>query len=225
MLVNIDLGELLGEPDELYASAHVANIACGGHAGDADSMRRAVALCQAHGTRVGAHPSFPDREGFGRRPLPIAASEMRRVVAGQCRQLASVAREAGVRVEFVKAHGALYHAASANADLAEAVLAGALEALGPDVTIIGPPAGALASAAARAHVAYAREGFADRGTRPDGTLVPRGQPGALVLDPDAAAERAAELLRSAQFDTVCVHGDTPGAAAIARAVRAALENA
>jgi UPF0271 protein len=225
MLLNIDLGELPDEPEDLYSSAHVANIACGGHAGDRASMHRAVALCRAHGTHVGAHPSFPDREGFGRRALPIAPAEMRRVVADQCAELAAVAEEAGARVEFVKAHGALYHAAQADADLAEAVLGGALQALGPNVTFIGPPTGALASAAARARVSYAREGFADRATRPDGTLVPRSEPGALVLDPRAAADRAAELLRGAQLDTVCVHGDTPGAAAIARAVRAALEKA
>jgi UPF0271 protein len=225
MLLNIDLGELPDEPEELYAVAHVANIACGGHAGDRASMAKAVALCKARGTRIGAHPSFPDREGFGRRALAIPASEMRRVAADQCRELTEVAREAGERVEFVKAHGALYHAARADPELAEAVLGAALDALGPSVTIIGPPTGALAVAATRARVAYAREGFADRATRPDGTLVPRGQPGALVLDPRAAADRARELLRSGQFETVCVHGDTPGASAIARAVRAELEEA
>jgi UPF0271 protein len=224
MLLNIDLGELPDEPEELYASAHVANIACGGHAGDRASMSNALARCRAHGTRAGAHPSFPDRAGFGRRTLPMATAEMRRVVADQCAELATVTREAGVPIEFVKAHGALYHAASADAELAEAVLGGALEALGPSVTLIGPPTGALASAAARAGVAYAREGFADRATRADGTLVPRSEPGALILDPRAAADRARELLRGARFDTVCVHGDTPGAAAIARAVRAALES-
>jgi UPF0271 protein len=223
MLVNIDLGELPDEPEELYACAHVANIACGGHAGDSASMRRAIALCEAHGTRAGAHPSFPDREGFGRRPLALPADRMRRSVAEQCAELASVAREAGVRLEFVKAHGALYHAARTDADLAEAVLRGALEALGASVTVIGPPGGELAAAAARTGVAYAREGFADRATRPDGTLVPRGEPGALILDPSAAAARASELLRDALCDTVCVHGDTPGAVAIARAVRAAIE--
>jgi UPF0271 protein len=223
MLVNIDLGELPDEPEELYACAHVANIACGGHAGDRTSMARALALCKANGTRAGAHPSFPDRQGFGRRAFAIAPDEMRRSVAEQCTALASVAREAGVPIEFVKAHGALYHAARDDADLAAAVLGGAVEALGASVTFIGPPVGELAAAAARAGVAYAREGFADRATRPDGTLVPRGEPGALILDPNAAAARARQLLRGATCDTVCVHGDTPGAATIARAVRAAIE--
>jgi UPF0271 protein len=223
MWLNIDLGEVEAEPDELYAYAHVANVACGGHAGDAQSMARAVALCRQHGTRVGAHPSYPDREGFGRRRLDIDAAAMRDIVAAQCKALAAAARASGVRVELVKAHGALYHAAREDAELAEAILAGAVDSLGAGVTVIGPPGGALASAAARAHVFYAREGFADRATRPDGTLVPRTEPGALITDPRAAAERAKELLRAGGVDTICVHGDTPGAVAIARAVRAALD--
>jgi UPF0271 protein len=223
MLLNIDLGELPGEPEELYACAHIANIACGGHAGDAASMARAVALCREHGTRVGAHPSYPDREGFGRRHLTVPASEMRDAAAAQCAALAEAARAMGARVEFVKAHGALYHAAGADAELAEALLAGIERSLGSAVTVIGPPAGALAAEAARAGFRYAREGFADRAARPDGTLVPRGEPGALVLDPRAAADRALQLVREGQIDTVCVHGDTPGAAIIARAVRAALD--
>jgi UPF0271 protein len=223
VFLNIDLGELPGEPEELYACAHVANIACGGHAGDAASMSRAVALCREHGTCVGAHPSFPDREGFGRRALAIPAAALRAAAASQCAALAETARAAGTRVEFVKAHGALYHAAREDGDLAEALLAAVRESLGATVTVIGPPAGALAAAAARAGVSYAREGFADRATRPDGTLVPRSDPGALLLDPRAAADRARELVRDGHFDTVCVHGDTPGAAAIARAVRAVLD--
>jgi UPF0271 protein len=225
MWLNIDLGETEAESDELYAYAHVANVACGGHAGDARSMARAVALCREHGTRVGAHPSYPDREGFGRRHLAIAATAMRDAVAEQCGALAEAARAAGVRVEFLKAHGALYHAARDDAQLAEAILSGAAEALGSGVTVIGTPHGALASAAARAHLPYAREGFADRATHPDGTLVPRTEPGALVTDPRAAADRARELVRAGAVDTICVHGDTPGAVAIARAVRAALDGA
>jgi UPF0271 protein len=225
MWLNIDLGEMEAEADELYACAHVANVACGGHTGDARSMARAVALCLRHGTRVGAHPSYPDREGFGRRRLAIDAAAMREVVAAQCATLAAAARASGVRVELVKAHGALYHAVRDDAELAEAVLAGAVQSLGSGVSVIGPPGGALATAAARAHVSYAREGFADRATRPDGTLVPRTEPGALVTGPRAAAERARELLRAGGVDTVCVHGDTPGAVAIARAVRDALDGA
>jgi UPF0271 protein len=223
VLLDIDLGELPDEPEALYACAHLANVACGGHAGDEASMRRAVALCIAHGTRVGAHPSYPDRAGFGRQPMEMAAGDLRASVAEQCARLREVAREAGVTLAYVKAHGALYHAARADADVAGAVLGGAIDALGSGITIVGPPAGELLSAATRAGVRYAREGFADRATRPDGTLVPRGEPGALVTDPAAAARRALDLAAAGGFDAVCCHGDTPGAVSIARAVRDALD--
>jgi len=223
VLLDIDLGELPDEPEALYACAHLANVACGGHAGDEASMRRAVAACIAHGTRVGAHPSYPDRAGFGRQPMQMAPPELRASIAEQCARLRDVAREAGVTLAYVKAHGALYHAARADADVASALVDGAIDALGTGITIVGPPAGEVLAVAARAGVRYAREGFADRATRPDGTLVPRGEPGALVTDPAAAAGRALELAAAGGFDAICCHGDTPGAVAIARAVRDALD--
>jgi UPF0271 protein len=221
--LNIDLGELAVEPVELYGYAHIANVACGGHAGDAASMRDAIRACRAHGARVGAHPSFPDREGFGRRFVRMDPGAIRATVAEQCARLVAAAAELGTRVEFVKPHGALYHAARDDAALAEALVSGATDALGPTITVIGAPAGALASASASAGLAYAREGFADRATRPDGTLVPRDQPGALLLEPAAARDRARDLARGGEVETICVHGDTPGAVAIARAVRAMLD--
>lgn len=223
MLLDIDLGELPEEPEALYACAHLANVACGGHAGDDASMRRAVALCIAHGTLVGAHPSYPDRAGFGRQPMVMGPADLRVRVAEQCARLRDVAREAGMVLAYVKAHGALYHAARTDADVAGALLRGAMDALGSAITIVGPPAGELLAAADRAGVQYAREGFADRATTADGTLVPRGEPGALVTDPAAAARRALELAAAGGFDAICCHGDTPGAVAIARAVRDALD--
>jgi UPF0271 protein len=223
VLLDIDLGELPDEPEALYACAHLANIACGGHAGDVASMRRAVALCIAHGTRVGAHPSYPDRAGFGRRPMEMAAADLKASVAEQCARLRDVAREARVALAYVKAHGALYHAARTDVGIAGALLEGAIDALGSGITVVGPPAGELLALATRAGVRYAREGFADRATRPDGTLVPRGEPGALVTDPAEAARRALELAAAGGFDAICCHGDTPGAVAIARAVRDALD--
>ena len=222
--LNVDLGELPGEPEALYEYAHVASVACGGHAGDDDSMRRAVDLCARRGATLGAHPSYPDREGFGRRPIAMTAGALLETVTEQCLGLVRIARERGVQVAYVKAHGALYHDANASPDAADAVVRGASEALGPAVTLIGPAAAALAEAAARAGIAYAREGFADRGSRADGTLVPRGEPGALITDPMAAAARAADLASSGAFDTLCVHGDTPGAVAIAQAVRRVLDS-
>lgn len=223
MLLNIDLGELPGEAEELYEQAHLANVACGGHAGDESSMRRAVELCLRHGVHVGAHPSYPDREGFGRRRVAMDAADLRASVTQQCARLAAVARAMGAATRFVKAHGALYHAAREDAAVASALVDGALDALGPGITFLGPGAGELATAVARAGLALCREGFADRATRVDGTLVPRGEPGALILEPSVAAARTSALVASGRVDTVCVHGDTPGAVAIARAVRGVLD--
>jgi UPF0271 protein len=225
VFLNVDLGEISGEPEALYGFAQVANVACGGHAGDEASMGRAVALCTASGTAVGAHPSYADRAGFGRTRIDVLPGELRRQVAGQCGRLAAIAGAQGARVTFVKAHGALYHAASEDPALADAVVLGALDALGPRITFIGPTRGSMAAAVARASLVYAREGFADRATRADGSLVPRGEPGAVITEPRAAAERAQALLAAGHVDTVCVHGDTPGAVAVARAVRATLDAA
>jgi PAS domain S-box-containing protein len=223
VFLNVDLGELPGEPDALYASAHVANIACGGHAGDEESMRMAIEMCRALGARVGAHPSYPDRPGFGRVEMAMPVDSLRASIAGQCARLAAVARIEGRPVRFLKPHGALYHAAARDRGIARAFIEGAKESLGRTITVIGPAQSALAEEAMRASLAFAREGFADRGTRADGSLVPRGEPEALVADPDKAAERARVLVSSHAVDTLCVHGDTPGAVEIARAVRAALD--
>jgi UPF0271 protein len=222
MLLNIDLGELSGEPDELYALADIANIACGGHAGDDTSMDRAIELCRRFGTRLGAHPSYPDRPGFGRKRLAMPAAVLRDTVAAQCASLAARARAVGERITYVKAHGALYHAAREDRAIAEALLDGVSASLGGALTVLGPAGGALAALASGKGLPYAREGFADRATRADGTLVPRGEPGAVIEDPRLAAERARALSESQGCETVCVHGDTSGAVEIARAVRGAL---
>jgi UPF0271 protein len=221
--LNIDLGELPDEPEELYALAHVANIACGGHAGDSVSVAEAVRRCKAHGTRVGAHPSYPDRASFGRTAMAMAPDALRTSVREQCLLLAIAARALDVQVTSLKAHGALYHAAPGDPIVARATLEGAVDALGTGITVLGPDGGALATVAREAGLAYAREGFADRGTRADGTLVPRGEPGALIIDPSEAASVARRLAASGRYETLCVHGDTPGAVAIARAVRKTLE--
>jgi 5-oxoprolinase (ATP-hydrolysing) subunit A len=223
VLLNVDLGEFPDEPDLLYEYAHLANIACGGHAGDDASMRRAVERCRANQTRIGAHPSYPDREAFGRRARTISPDALRRTVAEQCARLASIAAELATTVTFMKPHGALYHAVIEETDLAEAVVAGAAEAIGEPFVVVGPSRGKLAAASARAGLEYAREGFADRATSADGTLVPRGNAGALLVDPEACAARARSLALRGDIETVCVHGDTPGAVSLARAVRAALD--
>lgn len=215
-LLNVDAGEAPDEPAALLGLADVVNVACGGHAGDEASMARTLALAPG---RVAAHPSFPDREGFGRRRMALVPAALAASVAEQCAALRRVAEGLGRQVEAVKPHGALYHAADADPDLARAVVEGAVAALGP-VVVVGPAGGALQAAAGG--LGYWREGFADRGMGPDGRLLPRGTPGALLTDPMAAAAQARRLREGGACETVCVHGDTPGALAVARAVAGAL---
>jgi UPF0271 protein len=222
--LNIDAGELETEPDELYAAAHAVNIACGGHAGDEASMERVLRACARTGgtTRAGAHPSYDDRDGFGRRELAVVPETLARSVRAQCARLAAIARKCDVVVTHVKVHGALYHAANRDAEIARAVVAGAVTALGR-VLVMGPAEGELQRAAERAGCVFAREGFADRGIRADGSLVPRGENGALVTDVSRVRARAKALATSGGVDTICVHGDTPGSLALARAVREELD--
>lgn len=220
-LLNVDGGELDDEPAELYALADVVHVACGGHAGDDTSMERVTRACAAAGTRVGAHPSYEDREGFGRRAREVTPEALEASVAAQCSRLAAIAGRAGVTLASVKPHGALYHAAHADDATARACVAGIVRALGT-VAVVGPAGGALERAATAAGAPFQREAFADRGTRPDGSLVPRGEPGALVHDPAIAASQARALAARGDVDTLCIHGETRGAVVIARAVRDAL---
>jgi UPF0271 protein len=220
-LLNVDGGESDEEPAELYALADVVHVACGGHAGDDASMERVTRACASAGTRIGAHPSYEDREGFGRRAREVAPDVLAASVAAQCTRLATIAARAGVTLASVKPHGALYHAAHADDATARACVEGALRALGT-LPIVGPAGGALERAALAAGTTFQREAFADRGVRADGTLVPRGEPGALVVDPALASARASELAARGDVDTLCIHGDTPDAVTIARAVRNAL---
>ena len=226
--LNIDLGELPGEPAELYALATVVNIACGGHAGDRASMARAVSFAMTRATRIAAHPSYPDREGFGRTTMAIAPEALAASVEQQCAALQAIARKLGYPVTMVKPHGALYHDAARDPAIASAVLDGAAHGLGvpvADLTVVGPPRGALLELALRRGARYAREGFADRAYQADGTLVPRSQPGALLTDPNACARQALALATAGGLETLCVHGDTPDAVAIAVVVRDALTQA
>ena len=226
--LNIDLGELPGEPAELFALATVANIACGGHAGDRASMARAISFALTRGTRLAAHPSYPDRVGFGRSTVAMAPADLLAAVEEQCAALQAIARKLGYPVARVKPHGALYHDAAGDPAIAAAVIDGAVHGLGvpaAELTVIGPPRGALLEAALRRGARYAREGFADRAYRADGTLVPRSEPGALITDPGACARQALALASGGALETICVHGDSPGAVAIAGRVRDALAQA
>jgi UPF0271 protein len=223
--LNIDLGELADEPEELYALATVANIACGGHAGDELSMRRALRRARRYRTFVAAHPSYADRENFGRVPLDVPPGELYRSIVEQVSALARVARAAGAPIFAVKAHGALYHACAADRVTAAAFLDGTISAWPAPLVVVGPPHGVLAEESRARGLSYAREGFADRRYAPSGELVARGEPNALIETPGACAAQAARLARDGEVDTVCVHGDGPNALATARAVRGELERA
>jgi UPF0271 protein len=223
VLLNVDAGEYPDEPEGLYGVAHLVNIACGGHAGDDASMDRVLLACARFGTKAGAHPSYEDRAGFGRREVNVSAPDVRVMVAEQVARLRARANAIGQVVSYVKPHGALYHAANRAPELARAVVSGSALALDHPFTLIGPPRGELQCAAEEAHVAYAREGFADRATKADGTLVPRSEPGAMITDPGRARSLARELALSGTVDTVCVHGDTASAMLIGHAVRTVLD--
>lgn len=220
-ILNLDGGEHDDEDEELYALADVVHVACGGHAGDDASMDRVTRACLGAGTRIGAHPSYDDREGFGRRARVVEPAALERSIAEQCTRLRVVAERHGAALASVKPHGALYHAAHADAAVARACIDGITRALGT-IAVVGPAGGALERAARAAGHPYQREAFADRGVRNDGSLIPRGQPGAIVEDEAIAVARTRALAARGDVDTLCIHADTPGALAIARAVRAAL---
>jgi len=228
--LNCDMGEGSGADEELMPLVSSANVACGGHAGDEASMRATVQLARRHGVAVGAHPSYPDRAGFGRERLARAPTEVRADVVGQVRALLAVCREEGVPLVHVKPHGALYNAAAGDADLARAI-AEAVRQVDPGLVVVCLAGSPMLGWVRGMGLSCAEEAFADRGYTARGTLVPRGEPGALLVDPATVAERASRLARERSVlsadgrvvpvaaDTLCVHGDTPGAAALARAVR------
>ncbi|MBM7505742.1 LamB/YcsF family protein [Agromyces aurantiacus] len=239
--LNADLGESygawrMGDDEAMFALVSSANVACGFHAGDPLTMLRSARLSAEHDVVLGAHPGYRDRAGFGRRELAVSAAELAAEVAYQVGALVAMARSAGTRVRYVKAHGALYHRLGADASAASAV-ADALAGFDEGLVVLGAPGGELERAAASAGLRYAREAFIDRGYLADGTLVPRHEPGAVVHDPVAAADRALELVETGGLaaddgarielapDSLCLHGDTPGSVDLARAVRAALDAA
>lgn len=201
-----------------------ANVACGFHAGDAREMREACAAAVAAGAAIGAHVSYRDREGFGRRALPVDAATVAAETAEQIEALAEAAAAVGGRVGYLKPHGALYHRAGGDRACAEALAAAAREARDGPLAVLGFPGSALLDYALEAGLVAVAEGFADRGYAADGSLLPRGGPGA-VLDAEAAARQAVALAAAAGVRSLCVHGDTPGAGALAARVREALEEA
>jgi UPF0271 protein len=216
MNLNSDLGEGAGGDEAILHLVDSANVACGAHAGSVSISIATAWRCRELGVEVGAHPGFDDREEFGRVELPLSAKEIEALIAFQVAGLAAV-----VPIAYVKAHGALYHRCQKDPVAADAL---ARVAKSHGVGLLGQPGFEILAAAERAGIPAYREGYADRRLMPDGSLAPRTQPGAL-LDPEAAARQAVDLARSGRFDTICLHGDTSGAADLAAKVRQALRDA
>jgi UPF0271 protein len=233
--LNADLGEGFGrwtltDDEALLSVVTSANVACGFHAGDPVTMRRVCELAAGRGVRIGAQVSYRDLAGFGRRPMDVPPEELAAEVAYQIGALEVFARSAGSRVAYVKPHGALYHRTVRDAEQAAAVVAGVRMA-GGALPVLGLPGSELLAAAERAGLAPVAEAFADRAYTAHGTLVPRREPGAVVHDPDAVAARAVAMVAEGEVTaltgervevrarSLCLHGDTPGAAGLARRVR------
>lgn len=235
MDINADLGEgfghwRMGADEEVLPLVTSANLACGFHAGDAVTMRRAVALARRHGVVVGAHPGYPDLLGFGRRDMAASPKEITAWVLYQIGALAAVCRAERAEVRYVKPHGALYNRAAVDDAAADAIAEG-VRLADPSLVLLGLAGSALIEAGARAGLRTAAEAFADRAYLSDGTLVPRGRPGAVIADDEAVARQALAIVRDGRVttldggehrlraDSICVHGDDPRAPALLRLIR------
>lgn len=238
--LNADLGEgfgvyALGDDDALLACVTSANIACGFHAGDPATMARTAAAAFGLGVALGAHPGLPDLAGFGRREMAVPPADVRDLVAYQIGALAAFAARHGRRLQHVKPHGALYAMAEREQAVADAITQ-AVRDFDWGLILVGQSGGRLVGAGQAMGLRVAHEIFADRTYLPDGALMPRSQAGAVLHDPGTIAARAVRLAREGVVlaadgarlmlvaDTLCLHGDTPGAAALARTVRDALES-
>jgi 5-oxoprolinase (ATP-hydrolysing) subunit A len=232
--LNADLGEGAGHDAELFELISSANIATGFHAGDSDTMHAAISAAKEHGVAVGAHPSFFDRENFGRKELQIADQEVFEAVAYQLGIFQAIASALDVQPNHIKPHGALYNMAVRDPKLADAI-ARAIASVDPKLILFAPDNSKLARAGETYGLQIAREIFADRNYLNDGWLVPRTRPDALLSDPEKAAQRVLRMLREGKVrsvegrdvdvrgETICVHGDTPGAVEFARELRLRLE--
>ena len=237
--LNCDMGEsygawTMGDDAALMPLVSSANVAAGFHGGDPATIRETVRLAVAHGVAVGAHPSLPDLAGFGRRPMRIAPKEAYELVLYQSGAVAAFAKAAGTRLHHVKVHGALYNMAARDAGLADAIAA-AVRDLGDGVLLYALSGSAMMDAAARCGVRAVAEVFADRSYQDDGTLTPRDQPGAMITDEQASVAQVLQMVEQGTVravsgtpvpvvaGTLCLHGDQPGAAAFARALRRTFE--
>jgi UPF0271 protein len=237
--LNSDLGEgygpwTMGDDAQILDCVTSANIACGGHAGDPETMYRTLRLAAQRGVRVGAHPGYADREGFGRRVIPMEVEEIGRLVVAQVGALMALARLAGTEVRYVKPHGALGNLAAADRGVAAGIVA-AIQGLDARLAVLAISGTALEQVAREQGLAVHSEIFADRAYLPNGQLVPRSQAGAVLDDAREAADRLVGWLRSGRMpvvggepialraDSICVHGDSPHAVEMARHIRARLQ--
>jgi UPF0271 protein len=238
--LNADVGESYGayrygDDEGVLPFVSSANIACGFHAGDPAVMRSTVRLAQRLGVAIGAHPGFHDLSGFGRREMHLSPAEVENLIAYQVGALTGIAAGEGVRLNHVKPHGALYNMAARDAAMADAIARG-VRAVDASLVLFGLSGSQLIAAGERAGLRVASEAFPDRGYSADGGLVPRGAGDAVITSPERVAARAVTMAAgtltstdgqvvAVRADTLCIHGDTPGAAALARAVREALSAA
>ncbi len=239
--LNCDLGEgfgdwRMGDDGAMLAIVSSVNVACGFHAGDPQIMAETFAAAKQAGVAIGAHPAYPDLQGFGRRPLPYSPREIERLIAYQLGAAIGVAALAGHRITHVKAHGSLANRATEDAPAADAI-ARAVKSIDPTLVILAIAGTEIEHAAERCGMKAAREIFADRAYTTAGNLVPRSEPGAVIHDFNVAAARVLAMLEAGAIiavdgtkvpvgiDSICVHGDTPGAVAMALAVRKALTGA
>lgn len=234
--LNADLGEGAGSDAELLGLVSSASIACGFHAGDANSMRESISAALSSGVAVGAHPSLYDRENFGRKEMPVTADQVFDLVTYQLGVFEAIAETAGARPNHVKPHGALYNMAARDRNLADAVVR-AMIAVDRSLLLFAPGNSALAAAAAAQQIKIVAEVFADRNYLGNGSLVPRARPDALLHEPKEAAMRVLRMLSEGKVrsvegtdvdvcaETICLHGDTPEAVEFARTLRSALEAA
>jgi UPF0271 protein len=223
--LNCDLGELEDAALEARLMEHItsANIACGGHAGDEGTMERTVRLALHRGVKIGAHPGYPDRANFGRLEIDMSEEEIEEEVAWQIGRLESVTERLGATVVHVKPHGALYNAAVRNRAVARAIGA-AVSGWNPQTLLFGLAGSPMLEVWREMGLRVAAEGFADRRYEADGTLRSRQLPDALITDPAAAAAQAVRLITEGGVETICVHGDTPGAPDILQACLRALQS-
>ena len=229
MDLNADLGEsfgrwTLGDDEAMLALITSANVACGFHAGDPATLHRTCRQAVERGVVIGAQVGYPDLAGFGRRFLDISSEDLTAAVLYQIGALDGLARSVGGRVRYVKPHGALYNTAVDNEEQANGVVT-AVRAYDPELAVLGLPGSALLAIAAEQGLRPVTEYFIDRNYTPEGRLVDRRQPSALISDADEAARRAVQAARDGVAESMCTHGDSPGAVEMARTVRAALTEA